>query len=279
MTTIVQGRVLGSGFFYTERGNEIEKKKPGTLYESGDIWLITNRHIVLGKLKDGPEKFPDTLSFKLRQVVKNDIKWIDVKLAGDDIINRMKQHKNHNLQENRYADLLAIRITDSVTNRLLGNTSNIIFNTISKSDFPEENNVNVESAEEVLLIGYPRIYYDTKNKFPIVRQGIIASKWKSWFQGFPIFKIDSKALPGSSGSIVITKPRAVGNIKNNRLKIADLTKRFYFLGINSGEIQNERKLETSDISIVAMEKLDLHTIWYNSMIEETIKEGVEVSLN
>ena len=44
------------------------------------------------------------------------------------------------------------------------------------------------------------------NLFPIVKSGIIASRWKTGFKGKPYFLIDAKLFPGSSGSVVITKP-------------------------------------------------------------------------
>ena len=71
----------------------------------------------------------------------------------------------------------------------------------------------MEVFDDYLVIGYPRMFYDKVNLFPIVKSGIIASKWQGMLNGKPYFLIDAKLFPGSSGSIVISKP--IGTVIEN----------------------------------------------------------------
>ena len=69
---------------------------------------------------------------------------------------------------------------------------------------------------------------------PIVKSEIIASMWKGMFNDKPYFLIDAKLFPGSSGSIVISKP--IGTvIENGKFYVAN-AKQFAFLRVFSSVV-------------------------------------------
>lgn len=57
--------------------------------------------------------------------------------------------------------------------------------------------------ETITMIGYPIGLWDSKNNFPITRQGITATPAYVDFEGRPEFLIDCACFPGSSGSPVM----------------------------------------------------------------------------
>ena len=62
--------------------------------------------------------------------------------------------------------------------------------------------LEIQSAEEVLMIGYPTGLIDTKNNRPIFRRGITATQPGLHYEGRQEFVIDAACYPGSSGSPV-----------------------------------------------------------------------------
>ena len=120
---------------------------------------------------------------------------------------------------------------------------------VSCENFAGQNNIHVEASSDVLVVGYPRGFYDDVNLFPVIKSGIIASRWGANFKGEGYFLIDAKLFPGSSGSIVVSKPIDI-LVKNGQIMHAS-EKQFAFLGVFSGEpFQHERPVELDDMIIV-----------------------------
>jgi hypothetical protein len=122
---------------------------------------------------------------------------------------------------------------------------------------PENTNGEVESGDDVLVIGYPRGFYIQTDLYPIVRSCCIASKWGSNFDGYPYFIIDRKSYQGSSGSLVISKPTNLV-ISKGKLQPHEI-KQFVFLGVYSGQ-PTPKYLGT-----------DNGYVWYGNIIRNIIK--------
>ena len=130
----------------------------------------------------------------------------------------------------------------------------------------------MEVADDVVVIGYPRGFYDHTNLYPIVKSGIIASRWGFNFNGLPYFLIDAKLFPGSSGSIVVSKPQNI--TVDGGMVFCAKEKQFTFLGIYSGElIRQPHPIEMDDITIIRKEGFNLGTVWYGSLVDEIIRDG------
>lgn len=86
------------------------------------------------------------------------------------------------------------------------NESKTKINYISFDEFliPNDSLINTLSAiETVLMIGYPKGYWDSKNNYPIVRRGTTATPIFSDFNKNNEFLLDIPIYPGSSGSPII----------------------------------------------------------------------------
>jgi hypothetical protein len=267
MTTMISVRLgndcyHGSGFFYHEYGEEPVKTE-GTMkvYEMKDIWLVTNRHVVLGT---HPERVPDELTFKFRRIINNStFAWEDMKIKREDILERTR------IPPSKMYDVAAIRIMDLLVDRLKVAPENVRYVTpfgVNKNHLPTSGPIKPEVGDEVLIIGYPHRNYDKVNLYPIVKFGIISSGWGLNFDGFPYFAVDSRLYHGSSGSLVISKPKQLAII-DGRVKY-NPEKNFQFLGVYSEPLNN-------------INRIDIHVglVWYSYLVEKVISHGVKIGAN
>lgn len=272
-----------TGFFYSE-------ETPSEEFEGADdvnqVWLITNRHVVLCET-DSEEMFVDSLTFKLRWIKEGTMIFEEIKLLKDDLITRTKFHTDKEI------DVVAIRVLDlflpdessektheEVLKEKQKRGLDEILKDIRVDEYPhwvsitnemlpDRTGVKIQVADDVIVIGYPKGFYDYSNTFPIVKGGIIASKWGSNFNEKPHFIIDAKLFPGSSGSLVITKPDYI------RKKVGDTAKKdFVFLGIFSGEFTTQSVIETNELTIKGDSGLNAGIVWYGNLIEQIIEHGV-----
>ena len=128
--------------------------------------------------------------------------------------------------------------------------------------------INVECSDDVLVVGYPMGFFDAQNIFPIVKRGIVASGWGLKWNGEPFFLVDVKLFPGSSGSVVLTKP--VDHLLiGGKIHHSPGGKQYAVLGIYSGEpyVGEGDSEETIDVGIV----------WYASLLPEIISGKVRWS--
>jgi hypothetical protein len=74
---------------------------------------------------------------------------------------------------------------------------------VDKELVPSQETINdLDAIEEVVMVGYPALLYDSQNDYPIIRRGITASDPAVDFDGKPETAIDIPAIGGSSGSPV-----------------------------------------------------------------------------
>lgn len=261
----------GSGFFYQQlEQKDPLKKDEGQWRKIENLWLVTNRHVALLKDKRGNEYLPDKFTFHLRKVEGGNIVWEPINISKNELKKRLRIHSNKNV------DIAVIDIFDLVTDKFKTGDDYMAYHAVSAENLPGENKINIEVTDDVVTIGYPKGFYDEVNVFPIVKQGIIASKWGSSFNGNPYFLIDSKLFPGSSGSIVISKPKDF--IIEEGQMFHSASKQFAFLGIFSGEpykIQ-PKSMEFEDMVIFKKDGFDVGIVWYSSLVIEIIERGVQL---
>ena len=263
------GKGQATDFFYHQFG-EKDPKKDFQWVAIKKLFLVTNRHVVLKKINN-QERIPDRLTFYLRRSEENEVLWEPITLIKRDIVERTRVHPNSEI------DVCIIDVLDLVSNKI-ENVKNISlwqWHSVSKDDFPGKNRINVDIASKAVVIGYPDGFYDKVNKFPIVKSGIIASRWGLNFNGKPYFLIDAKLFPGSSGSIVISRPTNVVFDKGGLYKSE--TKQFAFLGIYSGEpVKISNPVELGDIIITKQSGYNLGIVWYGWLIEDIIKHNFKI---
>lgn len=270
LLTGFQGRqIQGTGFFYDELAPEDPNTKGFYWREVEATWIVTNRHVLLPKV-EGNEIIPDTITFHVRRVVGQGIVWEPVILDVTEIKKRLKLHTDSEV------DVAILRVDDLLRERMKPGNVYMTLSSVSEEDLPENKNISAEVADDVVIIGYPKGFYDEKNIFPIVKSGIIATRWGMNFNDMPVFLIDAKLFPGSSGSIVVTKPIssivAEGPMKDER------ETQFAFLGVYSGEpFRQQEPIDLDDIIIIRKDSFNVGTVWYGKLVVDIVKKGKALS--
>jgi len=261
--------IQGTGFFYQQLG-PIDPSKGAQWREVKSVWLVTNRHVMLPKISE-KEIIPDTVTFFLRKLDGESVTWSPIQLEKDEIERRLRVHSD------KEVDVAALQINDLLTAKLASGEKLLDWYAVHKEQLAGNNNINVEVGDDVLVVGYPRGFFDRANIFPVVKSGVVSSRWGANFEGKPYFLIDAKLFPGSSGSIVISKPQNIA-IAGGQIVYAK-EKQFAFLGIYSGEPVYESKLfELEDITIIRKAGFNLGVVWYGTLVEGIITGGKPPSI-
>lgn len=269
VTTIINAypndfyKAQGTGFFFHEyKADSLMKYDNPINANLKNVWLVTNNHVLFGDDFKSHPIIPKAIQFYLRRKQPNKPpKWDTITIKKVDFLRLVKSHPN--------ADVAAINITEFVKGIIQGDTS-YIYNAVSKVNFPyEKNGLNVNSeyelqvGREIISLGYPKEFYDTYNLYPTVKSGMIASKWKANYNGERIFLIDSKLFPGSSGSLIITKPHTYSVSENG----GDF---FLVLGVFSGEYLKSEQVDIDDLTIIKRGGYNTGIVWYYDVLNDII---------
>lgn len=257
------GSSCGTGFFF-DRRSPVELQPLGQLIRRNGQWLVTNRHVILGD--PDKEVFPNELSYSIRTFQGNKIEWDEIRIDRSELLKRVKFHTASSI------DIATIDILDLQVDRM-HKKEGVSWFSVCADDFPDNKGITIETADDVLVIGYPRLYYDEANKFPIIKRGMISTRWNSYFNNHPYFLIDAKLFPGSSGSIVVTKPTRSpmirGTVEMRREQV------FCLLGIFAGEpFQETSPISLENMTILEKRGFNLGIVWYGKLIDEIIDNGV-----
>jgi len=260
------GQSQGTGFFYQEPGSD----PPAEDQEWPDrLWVVTNRHVVLPETRN-QATLPNSFTFHLRRLKDGKVEWDPVVLNQQKLLSRLKLHPDSSV------DVAIVDVLDLVTERIQNRGDYLTWYGVSEDQLPDnKQDISVDVTDDALVVGYPLGFYDEHNMFPIVKSGIIVSNWGDYFDGQPCFLIDAKLFPGSSGSIVISKPKDI-NMGNDEqgFWLSD-DKEFAFLGIYSGEpYLQSTPIELDDMTIIRKSGFDVGTVWYASLVGAIVKGGV-----
>jgi len=173
-TIIETSEGQATGFYFQVLA---EKKKEEAEWRAvEELWLVTNRHVVLTKV-EGKETFVDSLSFGLRKVEGSMMKWVWITLSTSELEERTKLHTNPQV------DIAAVQVLDKLTGAMKAEADAkwVHWEALSEGDLIENNVIKVGCGDEALVAGYPKGFYDSHNLFPIVKAGIIATRWGAHF--------------------------------------------------------------------------------------------------
>lgn len=270
VTTLITSEWNGIG--YSASGFFFKYNEPALADgHLGNYWLVTNRHVIYAESEpDKKHHLMDKLTFRIRgeEAATNKLVWKDVTLSKAELQQKAKVHPNPNV------DVAVIDICDKVEEELAKYDDLIVtIAPITEDNLADKSKFPVEVSDDVTVIGYPRGYYDMANLYPIVKSGMIASMWGADFRGLKGFAIDAKLFPGSSGSLVITKPR-MEDLDDNGHLVFKKDKVFYCLGIYSGEpLFKELSIDVNGKPTVIQYTFDLGQVWYSYLIPEAIQTG------
>jgi hypothetical protein len=256
---------LGTGFFFQVLG-PADPKITGPQWRAiQSLFLITNRHVVQ------PENWEKlrTLTFFLRRAgASGGADWVPVPIGKQQLGGKLHQHPDPQV------DVVAVDVLDLVRAKVTAQNSGILpWNAVSHEELPGVSKIKVSEGDDIIVVGYPRAFYDEYNKLPVLKRGILASPWGTKYRGQDAFLIDYKGFHGSSGSPVITQPTHLAY--ENGLPLYSTERQFLFLGIYSGEPFLRGPVTETDEE-VRQEKVrvDMGLVWYPSTIEQAIQAPV-----
>lgn len=231
--TCLSGRSIvghATGFFFRYKDN---------------TYLITNRHVFIHEVKN---YFPDKITIRLNK------KSGDLTDSGEltyDLY-ELDTEKPIWLEISPEVDLAALKIEDPEGYMLVAFLEGML----------PPPGLQLGLGEQVLVIGYPKTFYDDIHNLPIVRSASISSAHNIPFRQKPIFLIDSRLHPGTSGSPVITVPKSIYENPSGGFVIGGQPV-FYLLGVNSGEFGD----------------LQLNAVWYSNLIIKLLNTEAQRQLD
>jgi hypothetical protein len=147
--------------------------------------------------------------------------------------------------------------------------------------FATDQKINAEGitvGDEIFLLGYPASIFDTRNAFPVLRTGVIATVPTDGYAfnadlrksfGLPErldgFLIDANVFPGSSGSLVILKQQSTTIGPHGETVVSGAKKVPYVLGIVSGSIP------IVDQALGSVQRMGLGVVYSAKAIRDTIE--------
>jgi hypothetical protein len=224
----------GTGFFYYVPAKSKPKKgRPAPTYK--DVWLVTSKHVIFG---EDDSLRPKRIAFITRRIES----WNNKVYKNDHEIDANYLRKELRAPADGDIDLAIIKVTDVIKRSHPPEKSlqDFGFFAMSESVLPDSpGNVGqqVQSGDDLLIIGYPKGTLIEENFYPIIKPRCISSKWGTNFGGKPCFIIDREVFSGSSGSPVISKP--TNFVMVNGELILHSIKQFMFLGVYSGPTSSD----------------------------------------
>ncbi len=246
----------GSGFFYFVFAEDDKKDQAPHWVSIQHIYVITAKHIIQpGRLKQLTE-----FKYAIRMAKDNHVEWHVLTL------NQLELGQRLHLCHDGKVDVAAVEVTDKLSaemTRLLNQQAQILqYNGTSSDHFPGEAKfLQAQPGDDVLVIGYPRGFFDTFNKLPVLKTGVLNTPIGMHFNGLDAFLLDFKYYPGSSGSLIISKPTRLAYDDAGHLQISTMPQ-YLFLGVYQGEeVWNDVDAESADLGLG----------WYYYNVEEALK--------
>lgn len=135
---------------------------------------------------------------------------------------------------------------------------------VTEDNFASKSKIKVDAGDDIVVIGYPRQFFDRYNKLPILKSGLLISPIGVRYDNMDAFLIDFKEYEGLSGSVVISKPTDFV-IDNGQIFFRKGAKDFVFLGVYAGQ-RYRRSRATSE-----EQTADLGIGWYYYTLDDAIK--------
>lgn len=222
----------GTGFYYFF--NDTFTDENGDLNEDGTarIGIVTNKHVVEGI---------DEVIFHFNATREGQKKYETDKLRMSLNTQTIIPHPEANID-------LCVILTDSLFQTMRLKKQKIHLYPVRKNIRRDENKYKeMETIQNLIMIGYPRGIWDSVNNLPIIRSGINATPLYEDYQGTPCFAVDIASYPGSSGSPVFIYDKGF-YLENNQIIPGN---RLIFIGvISSGHVNNI--VSTEELTIQEM---------------------------
>jgi Trypsin-like peptidase domain len=246
----------GSGFFYNRLappGSKTADAEP-QWRKVDRLFVVTAKHVIQPKRLNQIEYF----SFDIRVRSGDHAEFHPIRLTAKQLGERLHLCKNDEV------DVAVVDVYDlfsAETKLLIEEKIGLLgYSGANQYDVPGVSPIDVRPGDDVVVIGYPLGFYDTFNKLPVLKTGLLNTPVGTKYNGEDAFLLDFKYYEGSSGSLIISKPTYFSFNKDKQLQTSQAPQ-FVFLGVYEGE-----EYWNSDIP----ERPDLGLGWYYYTIEEAI---------
>jgi hypothetical protein len=222
------------------RGQQIGNATAFFFLREGYLYLVTNRHVVAD---DVNQLYPDQLQVQVHDdpddLTSHGELWLDVLDGQGNPL--WREHPTLG----KDADIIALPINDPTV------IANWHVDTFEPDDLMDESR-SLPLGQEVIVVGFPLGFEDTRHRLPLIRRATIASVYPLPFKGERYFITDARLHRGSSGSPVVAKIYDVST-ENTAWKL---------LGVHSASLDVSNRDPEQD------EKLGLNMTWYASLLQE-----------
>ncbi|KMM36358.1 S1 family peptidase [Guptibacillus hwajinpoensis] len=222
-----EGKSTGTGFFYTM--NVEEKYIPV---------IVTNKHVIEDS-KDG------LIHFNLADNNGDPIEGEYHKVEISSFESSWIKHPNPEVD-------LCILTIGPILNKLERSGIKPFYIQVDQSLIMNNDQLKeLNSIEDIVMVGYPNGIWDAVNNMPIIRKGITATHPGLNYNGKQEFMIDAACFPGSSGSPVFLYNPSSYNDKNGNTIIGS---RIKLLGILYAGPQHTASGEVKIINVPTAQK-------------------------
>jgi len=235
----------------------------------GKVFLITNKHVV----NKEPQKRENARFLTLFVNIRENGGTISAKSFQIPlVVDGQRLWREH---PNPHVDVLAVDVTLVIESVPQLERKWVDYSLFATPELLQEQEITI--GEEVLIIGYPLGLAHARTNFPLVRQGIVATRigepihidvkvpsGKTERVEIPGFLVDSAVVPGSSGSPVVLKP-VIGRMVGGGIRIGVAMP--YLLGIVSGT--RLARIETEEHVFSALAGLGL--VYDAATVRDTIE--------
>lgn len=211
---IIDGRAVstGTGFYYFF--NDTFTDESGNLNESGTarLGIVTNRHVI-----EGMEEV--IFYFNSSEEGKSGYEKDSLRIALSE--ETVIFHPESDID-------LCVILADAMKNRLDESGRKMHIYPVRKDIRIDEDKLrDMNTIQNLIMIGYPNGIWDSANNLPIIRKGINATPLYENYQGEETFAVDIATYRGSSGSPVFIYDNGA-YVENGELKFGN---RIWFVGI------------------------------------------------
>lgn len=151
-STLPNAQSQGTGFFYQQLAPK-DPDKEEQRRQIEQVWVVTNRHVLLPRIGEN-EVVPDRFSFHLRKIVDDKLVWDPIVLEKEQLLDRARFHPNPAV------DICIVQVLDLLTDRIKSGDEYMPWYGVTREQLPGNNRISVEVADDAVVIGYPRGFYD-----------------------------------------------------------------------------------------------------------------------
>jgi len=257
---------FGSAFYFQKLGAPADPAKAEPQWRATQaLYLVTAKHVI----EPTRIKNLNSITFYLRKPGTVGVEWLPITLSPQEVRKRL------HVSPNPVVDVAALDVLDLVEAEIMklvpkapervegGMVPIEPFGAVMEDNFVGKSKIKVSAGDDIVVIGYPRQFFDRYNKLPILKSGLLITPTGVRYDNMDAFLIDFKEYEGLSGSAVIGKPTDLV-VDNGQIFVNKEGKDFAFLGVYTGQ-RYKRSRATGEEKTA-----DLGICWYYYNLNDAV---------